>query len=233
MKALIFSAALLALAGCSNDNNSSNSSTESDTEGTVTPTSYRVSLINLTNGQPFSPPAAILHGNDFKAWSIGASASAAVEMLAESGNGSALISASNSSATFSGAAVLLPGASLSFDITSDENQTALTLATMLVNTNDAFTGVNSLDLSGMQAGEERALLVPAFDAGTEMNDELQAHIPGPAGGGEGFNQARDDVTSVVTYHGGIVGKDDGLNASALSEAERFDNPVMKVVITKM
>ena len=45
---------------------------------------------------------------------------------------------------------------------------------MLVNTNDAFTGLDSVKLRGGTHVYE----VGAYDAGTEVNNESASHIPG-------------------------------------------------------
>ena len=70
-----------------------------------------------------------------------------------------------------------------------------------------------------------------WDSGTELNDELAATIPGPAGGGEGFNTTRDD-TDVVSFHPGVISQDDGLATSALSGNHRFLNPGARITITR-
>lgn len=73
----------------------------------------------------------------------------------------------------------------------------------------------------------------AYDAGTEANTEAAAHIPGPAGGGEGFNVARDDIADRVAIHSGVVSQDDGFAASDLTGQHRFDNPVAQVRIERI
>lgn len=235
MKLIALSATLLALTACSNDNNNDSlAGTDDNTTPAVEKTGYRVTLVNLTDAQPLSPPAVILHEKGYSAWTTGMAASSEMEILAEGGDGSDLLKSQSGNPTFSGSGELTPGASLSLEISnSDTSKDHLTVASMLVNTNDAFTGLTNLDLSGMQKGDKRMFLTPAYDAGTEFNDELKAHVPGPAGGGEGFNKARDDVTTVVTYHGGVVSKDDGYAESTLSEAHRFDNPVMRITISRL
>ena len=70
-----------------------------------------------------------------------------------------------------------------------------------------------------------------WDSGTELNDELAATIPGPAGGGEGFNTTRDD-NDVVSFHSGVISQDDGLTTSALSANHRFLNPGARITITR-
>jgi hypothetical protein len=71
-----------------------------------------------------------------------------------------------------------------------------------------------------------------WDAGTEANDELAATIPGPAGGGEGFNADRNDDDRVA-FHSGVISQDDGLASSALSANHRFLNPGAQLVITRI
>ena len=68
----------------------------------------------------------------------------------------------------------------------------------------------------------------SYDAGTELNRETAATL-----GSAGFNAARDDVTSTLTVHGGVVSKDDGLTNSALTQLEKWDNPVARVSIKRM
>ncbi|HFQ61119.1 MAG TPA: hypothetical protein ENK39_02315, partial [Epsilonproteobacteria bacterium] len=71
-----------------------------------------------------------------------------------------------------------------------------------------------------------------YDAGTEANSELASTIPGPAGGGEGFNAARDDK-DFVSVHEGVVTKDDGLSTSALTQMHKWDNPAASVSIERV
>ena len=104
---------------------------------------------------------------------------------------------------------------------------------MLVNTNDAITGINGVDISALAAGDSITLRSIAYDAGTEANTEAAAHIPGPAVGGEGFNAARDDLADRVAMHTGVVSQDDGKAGSALTGQHRFDNPVAAVRIERI
>jgi hypothetical protein len=165
-------------------------------------------------------------------------ASVALENLAESGDNSAVLAESIVLSGQGGAGLILPGMSEMVDISytvSDENNapTMLSLATMLVNTNDAFTGINALAVNNLAVGESISLTTSSYDSGTEKNSELMATIPGPAGGGtgEGFNAERNDIDKVA-MHSGIVSADDGLMVSALTQAHRFDNPTLAVMVTR-
>ncbi len=194
---------------------------------------YQVTVSNLTNAQPLSPMALILHQSG-EIWQIGQPASLMLETLAESGDNAAVMAAEFVVSAASNEAVLLPGAQAQMTIsTTDETATKLSLATMLVNTNDAFTGFNVVDLAGLEVDGAMSFTTGVFDAGTEVNSELPGTIPGPADGGEGMNEARDDV-NFVAMHPGIVSHDDGLTQSVLSSDYKFDNPAMivKVVRTK-
>ncbi len=210
--------AALALAGCSSDNEE------------MERRSFRIDLVNLTANQPMSPPVAL--ADDGSAWwSDGSAASEALEHLAESGDASGLINGEDGAVQAGG--LLLPGMTASLTVATDDAQPMLSLATMLVNTNDAFSGLTAEDLSDLQPGEQRVLWLPARDAGTEANSESAASIPGPAGGGEGYNADRDDVTGMVTLHPGVVGVEAGASDSALDASHRFDNPVLRVTISAL
>lgn len=206
----------------------------------VVMSTFEVTVTNLTNGQPLSPVAVIAHQNTFPVFEIGSPASAALETLAEGGDNSALLAAANAVAgigdTASGAAPIGPAGSETVSLTMDETTLGImtiSVSTMLVNTNDAITGVNAVPLLGMQAGDSVTLRAVAYDAGTEANSEEAAHIPGPAGGGEGFNAARDDIADRVAMHSGVVGQDDGFATSDLNGQHRFDNPVAQVRIERI
>jgi hypothetical protein len=199
--------------------------------------SYQVTVTNLTYSQPMSPVALVLH-NDGQLWSVGEMATVALENLAESGDNSAVLAESMVLAGQGGAGLLLPGMSevidVSYTFTGQDNAPMmLSLATMLVNTNDAFTGINALAVNNLAVGESISITTSSYDSGTEKNSELMATIPGPAGGGtgEGFNAERDDIDKVA-MHSGIVSVDDGLTVSALTQAHRFDNPTLAVMVTR-
>ena len=216
--ALALLGASLTLAGCANDDD-----TEMETR------SFRIELVNLTANQPMSPPAALLDDNDW--WQDGESASVALEKLAEGGDASELVA--NEDRARQASDLLLPGQTQSLTLEGESGHLRLQLATMLVNSNDAFSGISGEDLSDLASGEQRVLWLPARDAGTEANSELAGDIPGPAGGGEGFNAARNDVTGVVTLHPGVVGVEAGATDSALDASHRFDNPVLRVTISAL
>ena len=199
--------------------------------------SYAIRVSNLTANQPFSPVGLVLNTNGFHAWSDGQAASVALEQMAEGGDASVLVTEaaalSSNLGTVLGSQPIGPGASDQFDLSVNNAADAkLSLFTMLVNTNDAFTGTNSVSLSDLAVGTSLVLNLPAYDAGTEANTESAGTMPGPADGGEGFNAIRDGLFDHVTIHRGVLSQDDGLASSVLNQSHRFDNPVMEVSITR-
>jgi hypothetical protein len=84
----------------------------------------------------------------------------------------------------------------------------------------------------MAVGDVLTIHGIAYDAGTEADSELATDIPGPAGGGEGYNAARDDQADQVAMHAGVISGDDGFATSDLTEQHRFDNPVVEVRISR-
>jgi hypothetical protein len=201
--------------------------------------SFDVTVSNLTNAQPLSPAAIVAHQDGYAVFSIGTAATAGLEEMAEGGDNAALLAEADADAlvivTGSGAAPIGPAASETVTIDlleSDLPGLRISVATMLVNTNDAFTGLNAMSVEGMAVGDVVSVHGNVYDAGTEADSEAAATIPGPAGGGEGFNAARDDQADRVSMHAGVVSQDDGFPTSDLGEQHRFDNPVVQISIER-
>lgn len=163
---------------------------------------FEVELINISAGRPYpivlSPLAWELHPETGGLFRAGQAAGAGLEALAEDGDASALVSASPQGAVAGvidtpvgaqAAGPLRPGERYRFVVTPDATRRYLSLASMLVPSNDAFValgerGVALLDSAGqprpasaIAADVARALGI--WDAGTE-GDEV---------GGAGPNQA--------------------------------------------
>lgn len=201
---------------------------------------FEITVSNLTNGQPFSPLALVAHFSAYRYFAVGETASPELEMLAEGGDNAALIDAAeNNGAVYAvrtGSGIVLPGSSETLNLELVEATlpfAELSLATMLVNTNDAFAGFQGLPLARLGVGDELEIAVNVYDAGTEADSETAASIPGPAGGGEGFNAVRDDRADGVSGHAGVISIDDGLADSTLGEQHRFQNPAATVRIIRV
>jgi len=216
-----------------------------------TTASYTVQITNLTHSQPFAPAAIILHEPGFNSFIDGEAASVGVEQLAEGGSPTIALSeaaaASEHLVSIEGAGV---GPSTIGNVETVSIPTAiaanlrLTVMTMLVDTNDAFTAVNAIDVSNLAIGSSMSFDAPTWDSGTEANTETADTMPGPAAQGasglaEGFNVLRDDLLDQVHFHPGVVtsanstdASAEGLSTSVLTEADRWDNPAARIVITR-
>lgn len=195
----------------------------------VAPAKYSIEIKNLSNFQPISPIGIGLHA-DGHFFTLGEPASVALEKLAEGGDNSELLASTVTSVSMSGP--LLPGQTTQLEIEKGFGVYHLSAIGMLVNTNDGFTGLDSVDVDAMKVGDQQHFRLNAYDAGTEANTKAAGTIPGPADGGEGFNATRNDV-DVVSMHAGVVTKDDGLVTSVLTQEAKFDNPVAELVITRI
>lgn len=234
MSLSLTAAAVLATSGCFHDD---------DDNGTTTQAlRYQVSLTNLTNGQPMSPVAMVLHTSGYTAFETGAMASLGIEKLAEGGDSTDLIADAQASTAVvdtavAGAGPFMPGNSVMADLESQSGSgLMISVAAMLGNTNDAFAGANGVAVPGLAVGQSHSMLVHAYDAGTEANTESTGTIPGPADGGTGFDMARDEYAAgsdYVSIHRGVVTVDDGLSSSVLDESHRWLGPVAKLTVMRI
>jgi hypothetical protein len=104
----------------------------------------------------------------------------------------------------------------SFSITADRGARRISFASMLICTNDGFTGLNSLKLPG-RVGESISAGMMGYDAGTEANTEDFADIVAPCQGligvssGEPGTATSDPALAqndVIRHHSGITGRRD-------------------------
>jgi hypothetical protein len=103
--------------------------------------------------------------------------------------------------------LLEPGKTVKVMIDAPGGARYLSLAAMLIPTNDAFL---ALDTVRLPRGTEEAMhYAMAYDAGTERNDESCASIPGPAypecGGRDGGGARAEGGEGFVYIHSGIHG----------------------------
>jgi len=204
--------------------------------GSADMATYSVKVTNVSSNQPLSPTAVVFHNGSYSAWEIGAAVTDGLEVLAEGGDPSAFLAEagtySDVMATAAGMGAVGPGGSDTVTATVPKNtDLRVSVVTMLVNTNDAFTGVNGSAVGALSVDDSITIYANVYDAGTESNDESMGTVPGPAAGGEGFNASRND-RDFATGHGGVVTADDGLAGSALNESHRFVGPVAKLTVTR-
>jgi hypothetical protein len=165
---------------------------------------YRVTLDNLTSAQIFSPPIFVAHRGGYRLFRVGRFASDELRLIAEDGNnGPAAAQAQLLDRVFAVQALsapLLPGAAVTVDVVAPKNA-RLSLAAMLVQTNDGFVGADRLKLPDEDA---QMFYLNSYDAGTEANNERAAYVPGPPFGGT----LRAPTHQRIHQHPGILGVGD-------------------------
>ena len=191
---------------------------------------FEVTVTNVTAGQLFTPLLVVSHTPGVKIYTPGAPASDELVTLAESGNigplESALLATPGVADVAKGAGLLHPGQSVTFSVATMDGATHVSVAAMLLPTNDGFVGLG--DVAGPSGQGTVTVHALAYDAGSETNDESCAHIPGGAGcGGEALSPG-DLGEGFVHVHRGIHGIGD-LDAAA----HDWRNPVALVRITRI
>jgi hypothetical protein len=165
---------------------------------------YDVTITNITKTQKFTPILVATHKADIAFFTAGMSASGPLAIQAESGNpgplNDVLLSVPDLvlDTTINGA-LLEPGESVTITIEGHNQYDRLSLSAMLIPTNDTFMALNSVPLPRFSA----TYAANAYDAGSEVNDELCASIPGPPCFGEALSQA--DGEGFVHMANGIQG----------------------------
>ncbi len=193
---------------------------------------YEVTITNLTRGQSFTPLLAATHTDKAQFFKLGEAASPELSTLAEEGSTAPLMMLLEKTGQVSGTAtssgLLAPGKSVTLMLTVGRNVDRLSLAAMLIPTNDAFMALNGkmLPRSGTQTW-----YVPAYDAGSEMNDEKCASVPGPffeecAGPGGGA-APKGGEEGFVHVHAGIHGVGDLMPA-----LRDWRNPVARITVKR-
>ncbi len=194
---------------------------------------FQVTITNLTGGQTFTPIMAASHKRGVKLFTLGQPASTDMEQVAEAGDVSELEATLRANpdvlSVVDSGAPLPPGQSVTLTVEAHGRFNHVSVTAMLVPTNDGFFAVNG---ERGPVEEERSVTYysPAYDSGTEADDELCVHIPGPPPvcTGEGFNPSREGDGNFVHIHSGIHGIGD-LPAAVFD----WRNPVAKIVITRI
>jgi hypothetical protein len=183
---------------------------------------YEVKVTNLTRGTNFAPILVASHKAGLSLFELGEPASMQIKTLAELGNPGPLndlIQPYVYESVITGG--LAPGESVTATVATRGRFDYISVAGMLVPTNDGFFAINGVD--GPIGNQSTVLYSPGYDAGTEANDEICIDaVDGPCGaegpGAEGY----------VHIHAGIHG------VGTLSPAESdWRNPVARIEIRRI
>lgn len=194
---------------------------------------FEVTVTNLTRGQQFTPILVASHKPNVRLFELGKPASPGLATLAEEGNtaplAAELAALAGTGDVVSGNALTNPGASTTLVVEGRGGFGRFSVAAMLIPTNDAFFAVNGVPLP--RGNDVLTLLVPAYDAGSERNDERCASIPGPnfaeCGGSGGGGAPSGGEEGYVHIHAGIHGIGDLVAAN-----RDWRNPVALVKVQR-
>ena len=173
---------------------------------------YEVTLTNLTRGQIFSPGVLVTHTRDMEPLFVaGSPASDELAAVAEDAIADPLVAALGDSDDVRGIAMItgeigpiLPGESATVVVETTRRDRRFSLVGTPVTTNDAFYALNGI--KGPSSGSSTHDL-RAYDAGTEANNELCSHIPGPPCGNAEI-RATEEAEGYVHIHAGVHGGGD-------------------------
>lgn len=192
---------------------------------------YEVTITNITKGQTFTPQLVVTHKRDAAIFALGQPASEALAILAEGGDTAPLTDelANLTTGATTVAGLLGPGESVSTVIAGNPRRDELSVAAMLIPTNDTFV---SLDGVALPRRGERVYMAPAYDAGTEINDQDCSNIPGPRCGGEGFNGA--DGEGYVHIGNGFHALTESAGGEVLGPLQYdWRNPVARITVRRI
>ena len=191
--------------------------------------SVKVSITNISS-QILSPAVVAAHRADAPIFTLGEAASPELAGLAEDALFMPLEGALKTTdgvgdvgLIFGVGGAIMPGETASVEIEAFGLTRQISLVSMLVTTNDAFAGLNSVRAPNTGIGSYTAV---AYDAGSEANTELCAHIPGPPCGNAEVSP--DDMPEGFIYvHPGIRG-----DADVPLDAD-WRNPVALIKIERL
>jgi hypothetical protein len=209
---------------------------------------YEITISNMTSGQPLTPPVVATHRKPVHLFEVGEPASFEVKEVAENGNVMPLADALGANKhVFLSKVVLgdpppiLHGdGTRTFQISASPPAKYFSFVSMLICTNDGFTGIDAQRLP-KKVGDSVTVYTDAYDAGTEMNTEDFADMVPPCQGLVGVMSDEDDGTGTsdpALAEGGVIAHHPGIDSvgigglSDLEDIHRWTDPVAEVVMTR-
>ncbi|MEM7306363.1 MAG: spondin domain-containing protein [Planctomycetota bacterium] len=192
------------------------------------PATFEVTITNLTPGQIFSPVLLATHDSTATVFRGGETASAELALLAEEGDNSTLFAALSAASAVldvqSGTANIAPGGSETIMIQGAPDARLLSMASMLVTTNDTFAGLDSVPLP---AGRSATLFAYGWDAGSEANSENCMYVPGPPCGSGGSHDP-SPAEGFIAISNGVHGQ-----GSLVPSEHDWRGPVARIAIRRL
>ena len=185
--------------------------------GSVNAADIEVKIVNNTGYSSFTPLLVSTHTASAKLFTAGDTASLSLQKMAEGGNIDDLeteLTANGANIVKNPASGLLKaGQNTTAMLSTDNNNTYLSVVAMILPTNDGFIALNNWKVP-TEKGTYKVTL-NAYDAGTEANDEIingggapdTAGIPADplANNGTGATGVMAEKEGFIHIHRGIVG----------------------------
>ncbi|MGH3070706.1 MAG: spondin domain-containing protein [Gaiellaceae bacterium] len=210
---------------------------------------YEVTITDLTRGQPLTPPVVATHRAATRVFKVGRPASFALKEIAENGNLAPMIDQLESDRRVADVAAGdeplvaagLPGSamfddSVTLTVSATKGARFLSVASMLICTNDGFTGVDRLRLP-RKVGKTVVVRSAGYDAGTERNTEDFADIVPPCQAlvgvtsgepGTGTSNPALAEGGVIRHHRGIAG-----GADLVPAVHGWTDPVAEISVKRV
>lgn len=197
-------------------------------------TTYSITIENLTDTQPFTPPVVAAHTSAASIFEVGEAASSELSQIAENGNNDPLVGQLDGSADVldvaTGSAPVMPGESATLTIEAPSGS-LLSSVFMLICTNDGFSGVDGLMLPASGSTNVEAA---AYDAGSEMNTEDFSNMvpPCPELSGVATDKEGTGESDPALAEGGLIAMHGGIQGIAdLTDADHgWTDPVARITI---
>lgn len=207
-----------------------------------TTTEYEVTIENLTYGQPLSPGVVVTHSRRSSIFNPGRLASEGIRLIAENGDPTMAVQELSGQRGIDEVVatdrpvgcVGCPGPfspDLTVNISTHGSASRLSLAVMLICTNDGFVGLRSVELP--HGHETKTYYAGGYDAGTEYNAEDWNSVVdpcgaiGPVAGPQDGTNERTATSRPIKRHRGIRGIAD------LTDAHDWHGPVARITIKRL
>ena len=192
--------------------------------------SYHVTITNLTNSITFTPILVASQRRVVSIYELGSPASDDLAAIAEAGDIGPLATTLNGNQRVvdvqNSGGLLLPGKSVTVVVSAAHGARRISIASMMLPTNDGFIALDSVRVPGHGSA---TFFAPGFDAGSEPNDELCTNIPGPTCGGVGLSPGENDGDEgYVHIHRGMHGIGD-----LAADVYDWRNPVARIMVTRV
>ncbi len=167
----------------------------------------QISITNISN-QTLAPIVVVTHRKGVTPiFTAGKAASNELATLAETGSPQALEALLRTDPNVLYAThltgvstVIMPGETVTAEIVFDFSHHAVSIASMLVSTNDGFVGYNG---ALIPVRGTNSYFAHAWDAGSEANTEACTDVPGPPCGDAENERVTEGAEGLVLIHPGI------------------------------